>query len=508
MLPSLSALAADGEEVEVSLKKTAITIGDGEIVNLYDLIADADRDENEYTFLSENESAVVVTGGGLAEGVDVGNGAVQITRHYYEEVEGNEGEEPQTVEHTVSSTINITVKKAPAQIILNAHSLALGKNDTFDFDSKIKGGYSYSREFSVSDSSIATVDSKGIVRAKTTGTVTVTVRSYNNLTDSCTVTFMKSTPKLTITSKNTKIQKGANIHKILYKTAPAGDFGKITFVSSDKKLAKIDASGYVTGVRTGSATVTVKTKYENVFATQKLTVVDNALNLNCNSAQLALDQAHVQRVRYGTSVQKRMLEAYIITNKSTGKYKKTLFMDFAVHGFEDSYARDGKKLVEEANKLIKYFTFHSDLLGEYRLVIVPCANPDGTIAGKNNQRACATAFGRCTAKHVDMNRDFVKFRAVESRKLRDFIKKSKPNVYLNMHGWLNESMGSYSLSKIINKAQGFSKYIGAYAYNEGYIIGWVNAKLKIPAALVEYKSPGTISTKRDITMIKNIIKAY
>ena len=41
------------------------------------------------------------------------------------------------------------------------------------------------------------------------------------------------------------------------------------------------------------------------------------------------------------------------------------------------------------------------------MVVVPCANPDGTISGKNNYRAeIKGAFGRCTYKGKDMNRDF------------------------------------------------------------------------------------------------------
>lgn len=81
-------------------------------------------------------------------------------------------------------------------------------------------------------------------------------------------------------------------------------------------------------------------------------------------------------------------------------------MDFAIHGFEDEYYRDGQVLVNEANVLIDYFVNHIKELKNYTLVIVPCANPDGVIAGTNNQRACNTAFGRCTANHIDINRDW------------------------------------------------------------------------------------------------------
>lgn len=198
---------------------------------------------------------------------------------------------------------------------------------------------------------------------------------------------------------------------------------------------------------------------------------------------------------------------YIVLVKDNTPVKKTLFMDFAIHGFEDEYYRDGQVLVKEANALIKYFASHVSELKNYTLVIVPCANPDGTIAGTNNKRACSTAFGRCTAKHIDMNRDFGQFKAVETQKLRDFIVKTKPDFYLNMHGWLDETIGDSNLNTIINKQLGLSKKVNNYPTTQGYAIDWVHKNLKIPATLVEYKSSSSVSTQKDINMIKAIINS-
>lgn len=50
-------------------------------------------------------------------------------------------------------------------------------------------------------------------------------------------------------------------------------------------------------------------------------------------------------------------------------------MDFAIHGFEDEYYRDGQVLVNEANALIEYFSVHTAQLKNYTLVIVPVQIP-------------------------------------------------------------------------------------------------------------------------------------
>lgn len=184
-------------------------------------------------------------------------------------------------------------------------------------------------------------------------------------------------------------------------------------------------------------------------------------------------------------------------------------MNFAIHGFEDSYSKDGKLLVAEANALIKYYANNSNLLNNYRLVIIPCANPDGTINGKNNKRSGSTAFGRCTSKHIDMNRDFITFKAKESRALRNFTKKEKPSICLDFHGWLNESIGTSTLNRIIKSNLGLRKTLNnQYGTSSGYFIGWAHKTFSIPAALIEYKNTKSISTSKDVKMLNTIIRKY
>lgn len=209
--------------------------------------------------------------------------------------------------------------------------------------------------------------------------------------------------------------------------------------------------------------------------------------------------------KYGTSYQGRDLKAYIFNPNAS----KTVFADFAVHGFEDDYSRDGKVLVDCANKLVEYYDSHLSELNGYRLVLVPCANPDGTYAGTNNQRACSTAFGRCTADHIDINRDFYSggFKAKESRALRDLIKKYKPTYYLNFHGWENSTLGDSTIGKIFRSELSLStNKDGRYGADLGYIIGWVKNNVGSKACLIEFKSPSTVDYKKVIKGFARLVK--
>ena len=206
---------------------------------------------------------------------------------------------------------------------------------------------------------------------------------------------------------------------------------------------------------------------------------------------------------YGKSYQGRELYAYIFND--TQYATKTLFIDFAVHGFEDEYYRDGQVLVDCALKIAGYYMNDCSELGEYRLVLVPCANPDGTYAGVNNLRACSTAFGRCTAAHIDMNRDFGTFAAQESRYLRDLIKKYSPDVYVNCHGWLDMVLGNTEVGSIfVNEYNLTTKKYGSYGLSQGYIIGWVKENIGAKSVLLEYKNSSSTDYKKMIKCINKI----
>ena len=154
-----------------------------------------------------------------------------------------------------------------------------------------------------------------------------------------------------------------------------------------------------------------------------------------------------------------------------------------------------------------YMTDCSELKN-HRLVLIPCANPDGTYAGTNNERACSTAFGRCTADHIDINRDFLTFAAQESRALRDMIKKYKPDVYVNCHGWLDTVLGNKEVGSIFVNTLGLSyNQYGDYGYDKGYIIGWVAKNTGAKSVLLEYKNPNSVSVSRMIQSINKIVRS-
>lgn len=410
------------------------------------------------------------------------------------------------------ATSKITVKKAPTSVSLNYTSATIGIGEkSLDIDSTLHGGYSRLRSWSSSNTKVASVNGSGVVTGVSAGTATITCTTFNGKKAVCKVTVKKAPTSIAIKNFNTKVQYGTSQYKLKIQLSSGSASRLITYKSSNTAVAKVSADGIVTGVKKGTAEITA-VAYNGLAATVKISVVNenNCLYLNQVATQVSYDYGNVTKYVFGKSYQGRNLEAYIITPKN-GSYKKTYVMNFAIHGFEDSYSRDGKVLVEEGNKLVKYYAENPGNLGKFRLVIIPCLNPDGTIAGTNNQRACSTAFGRCTANHIDMNRDFMPgaFKATETKAMVNLLKKYKPDVYTDFHGWLDGTYGTGDLCTIFGNTMRLSeRHVDKYGTTKGYIEGYVRSTYKCPSALVEYTAPSKVNHYDTYTAINRVIKHY
>lgn len=201
--------------------------------------------------------------------------------------------------------------------------------------------------------------------------------------------------------------------------------------------------------------------------------------------------------KFGQSVLNRDLVCWSIQPR---EYSRTILLNFAIHGWEDSYAADGQLLVNLGNTLVEHYSQSADLQ-DCRLLIIPCANPDGIAEGTTDN-----GFGRCNADGIDLNRDFdanhvvytnprnytpAPFSGVESQALRDLVWAAEPDIVIDFHGWLNYTIGSRELAEV------FSTYVGLHHKNElttsahGYFSYWAQLQ-GCEALLVEFKDTSNV----------------
>lgn len=216
---------------------------------------------------------------------------------------------------------------------------------------------------------------------------------------------------------------------------------------------------------------------------------------------------------YGKSEMGKDLVCYSFTPES---YTDTVLLNFAIHGYEDEYAADGQVLVDTANTLIEYYNTNPDKWSDTRLLIVPCANPDGLYDGYTNN-----GFGRCNANGVDLNRDFdanykanptvgrnytpYAFSASESRALRDLVNEYSADVVIDFHGWLNYTIGDYELAQVFYEEMGLSHYVSFTGSNAGgYFANWAHQQGAL-GLLVEFTNSRSVSIDKLLSATNRIL---
>ena len=226
-LEHLKAAEAALVKVTVTLDKTSATIYTGKTVTLK---ATSNDTAKTVTYTTSNKAVATVSSTGVVKGVKAGTAVITANC-------GN-----------ATATCKVTVK-APS-VKFAKKSAVVYKGKTATVKATLAGVSSVT--YKSSNTKIATVNSKtGTVKGIKDGTVTITATSGKL---KATYKLTVKNPTFTLTKSSATIAKGKTT-TIKSKAAPAS---KVTYISSNKKVATVTSKGVVKGIRKGKATITVK----------------------------------------------------------------------------------------------------------------------------------------------------------------------------------------------------------------------------------------------------------
>lgn len=163
---------------------------------------------------------------------------------------------------TVSAAKAKKVKVSKIEITKPTQNvLGLKKGSTYQLRYKIKPSNATDKKvtFVSSNKKVATVSKTGKVKAVKTGTAKITVYASNKKKDSITVKVRKTlVTSVSVTPTKVALIEGAK-KTLKTKVSPANaEYKKVSYTSSNTKVAKVSSTGVVTAVKAGTATITVK----------------------------------------------------------------------------------------------------------------------------------------------------------------------------------------------------------------------------------------------------------
>lgn len=159
----------------------------------------------------------------------------------------------------VSNNTNAASKK-PTKMTLNVSKKTVDVGGTYQIKVKSVSPSKASKSvaYKSSNTKIATISSKGIVKGKKEGTAKITVQSKKNkkLKKTVAITVKRLKP-YSLTLNKTKLNMNVNDTYKLKATVKASS--PITWNSSNKTVATVDKNGIITAKKDGTVTITVKT---------------------------------------------------------------------------------------------------------------------------------------------------------------------------------------------------------------------------------------------------------
>ena len=214
------------QKVTVTLDKAA-TVYTGKTKALKATTNDSDA---IVTFKSGNTKVATVSSKGVVKGEKAGTAVITAKV-------GN-----------ATATCKVTVKASTIKFAKASVTIYKGKTATV----KATATPSATVNYTSSNTKVATVNSKtGVIKGIKAGTVTITAKA-GTLKTTCKVVIKN--PAFSLVKSSATIKKGKTT-TIRSKAAPAG---KITYTSSNKKVAAVNSKGVVKGIKKGKATITVK----------------------------------------------------------------------------------------------------------------------------------------------------------------------------------------------------------------------------------------------------------
>ena len=279
-----------GKPTGISLNKTSLSLDKEESYNLKATITPNNATDKTITWKSSNKSVATVTSKGKVTAKSVGTATITAK-----------------TSNGKTATCKITVVEEPTSISINKGSLIVGIGETFKFSCKTNTGTSAKVTYTSNKTSVVTVDSKGNMKAKSTGTGIITATTDNGKTAKCRVTVKKAPTSISINRKNSIMGLGETFY---LEGSLANDEASrvLTFSSNKPEVATVTDSGIVTAKSIGTAIVSITT-YNGQKATCRVTVKNAPTSLRFNKTNITLKKGET---------------FYLESQFNTGEYARTV----------------------------------------------------------------------------------------------------------------------------------------------------------------------------------------
>jgi uncharacterized protein YjdB/uncharacterized lipoprotein YddW (UPF0748 family) len=254
----------------VSLEPSSLTLEPGGTSQLTVSVSPNNATNQSVSWSSDNTGVAKVSADGTVTAIAPGNATITVT----------------TADGGKKATCKVTVKAGVVSVTgvsLDRKELTLAEGDSQRLGATVTPGDAANQSVSWSskDTGVARVSADGTVTAVAPGSTTITVTTADGgYTDSCTVTVEPKAPisvaveSVSLSPEELSGSVGESYTLTWSISPPNAANQSVSWSSNDTGVAKVDASGKVTFLKAGNATITITTADGGKKATCAVTVVD------------------------------------------------------------------------------------------------------------------------------------------------------------------------------------------------------------------------------------------
>lgn len=228
----------ENEVQNVTLNQTTITLG---VDQSYTLVPTTDPEDAETTFTwkSSKKDIATVTSKGKVTGRAVGRATITVM-----------------TANGKTATCKVEVKPAPESVSISKTSIKIGVKQKYTLTTTLTPSNAATYcTWSSDNTAVATVSSGGVVTGKKAGTATITVKTTNGKTATCTVSVKKA--PIAIALDKTELSLNVDETYTLTRLVPENSAAEYTWSSSDSDVAEVYSDGKVTAKKAGTVVITL-----------------------------------------------------------------------------------------------------------------------------------------------------------------------------------------------------------------------------------------------------------
>lgn len=260
----------------ITLNKSDVVLYLNKTATLKAYITPSDATVKTVKWSSSNTAVLRVSDKGLLTPVKPGKAVITAT----------------TVDGGLKARCTVSVEVPATSLKISKSSLTLYSGKTYTLTSSISPSNTTNKtiKWTSSNEKVATVSASGKITAVGGGKATITAKTSNGLTRTCTVTVLKSVSSVNLNKNEVSVYTGSTV-KLSASVVPSDASNKnVTWSSGNKSVATVDEAGNVKALKAGTAVITVKTVDGGFKDTCKVTVLQHVTSVTLNKTSLVVSR--------------------------------------------------------------------------------------------------------------------------------------------------------------------------------------------------------------------------